>query len=280
MEASLHRVLSALAAVSLLSVAAPALAQSETDLPDDIFGDDDLTTASPTVAQEREQLLSDAATEEIQLPEADKKKRVIQTLQRKSFMKIGRYEGGVGVGFVTNDPFVNRYLLGGHFAYHVTEIFAVEAEGAFSPDFGEGDWKPITDQIINNNEVTPDISKIQFYANANFQFSPIYGKVAVGQGRIVNFDIFGLFGSGIVNTADQIDLIEEDQNEAAIATESQIHPTLNYGVGTRIIFSEAFAFRFEGRGLSYIEVIESTTLEMKNNFTIMASASFFFPGMK
>ena len=269
-----------MASVGLLALSAPAWAQSESDLPDDIFGDDDPRTAGPNVAQEREQLLSDAASEEIQLPEADKKKRVIQTLQRKSFMKIGRYEGGVGLGFVTNDPFVNRYLLGGHFAYHVTEIFAVEANGVFSPDFGEGDWKPITEQIITNNEVTPDISKIQFYANANFQFSPIYGKVAVGQGRIVNFDIFGLFGSGVVNTADQIDLIEEEQNEAAIASQSQFHPTINYGFGARIIFTEALAFRFEGRGLSYIEVIESTTLEMKNNFTIMASASFFFPGMK
>jgi len=280
MEALMRPTLFSIATVGLLGLSAPALAQSETDLPDDIFGDDDPTSAEPTVAQEREQLLSDAANEEIQLPEAQKKKRVIQTLQRKSFMKLGRYEGGVGLGFVTNDPFVNRYLLGGHFAYHITEIFAVEANGVYSPDFGTGDWKPITDQIINNNEVTPDISKIQFYANANFQFSPIHGKVAVGQGNIINFDIFGLFGSGIVNTADQIDLIEEEQNEAAIATQSQFHPTLNYGVGTRIIFSEAFAFRFEGRGLSYIEVIESTTLEMKNNFTIMASASFFFPGMK
>ena len=83
-----------------------------------------------------------------------------------------------------------------------------------------------------------------------------------------------------LNTADQIDLIEEEQNEAAIASQSQFHPTINYGFGARIIFTEALAFRFEGRGLSYIEVIESTTLEMKNNFTIMASASFFFPGMK
>lgn len=260
----------------VLTVATPAFAQSETDLPDDIFGE----TTEPTVAQEREQVLSDAANEQIELPEADKRKRVVQTLQRKNFMKIGRYEAGAGVGFVTNDPFINRYLLGGHFAYHVTEVFAVEAEGAWSPDFGTGDYKAITTQIITENEVTPDISKIEYFANANFQFSPIYGKVAVGQGRIINFDVFGLFGTGIVNTRDDLEVLQETENPAAIASASQFHPTLNYGVGARIIFSESFAFRFEGRGLSYIEVIQSTTLEMKNNFTLMASASFFFPGMK
>lgn len=55
---------------------------------------------------------------------------------------------------------------------------------------------------------------------------------------------------------------------------------MNFGGGVRVIFSESFAVRFEGRGLSYIEVIEGTTLEMKNNFMLLASASFFFPGMK
>ena len=78
-------------------------------------------------------------------------------------MKIGRYEATPQVGFVTNDPFINRYLLGAGFGYHVTEIFAVEAQGIFSPDLNEADWKPITRQIINENQVTPDISKIQFY---------------------------------------------------------------------------------------------------------------------
>ena len=32
--------------------------------------------------------------------------------------------------------------------------------------------------------------------------------------------------------------------------------------------------------MSYIEVLESTTLEMKNNFTLLTAASFFFPGMQ
>jgi outer membrane beta-barrel protein len=233
-----------------------AWAQGESDLPDDIFGE---TTTTPTVAQEREQVLSDAAQEEIKLPEAQKSKRVIQTLQRKNFMKIGRYEGGAGVGFVTNDPFINRYLLAPHFAYHVTEIFAVEVAGAWSPDFGTGDWKPITEQIIVNNVVTPDISKIEFYANGNFQFSPIYGKVAVGD-RIVNFDIFGVFGTGIVNTRDDLEALGNADEEIAIVSASQFHPTLNYGGGVRVILSESFAVRAEGRGLSYIEVIESTTL--------------------
>jgi len=261
----------------LLAGAAPAWAQSETDLPDDIFSD--TSTPQPTVAQEREQLLSEADSQELALPEASKRKRVIQTLQRKNFMKIDRFEVGAMGGFVTNDPFINRYLINASVAYHVTEIFAVEANGTFSPDFGTGDYKPITEQIITNNEVTPDISKIEFYAAANFQFSPIYGKVAVGKGNIINFDIYGVFGTGVVNTRDDLEALQAVGEEQATATAAQFHPTLNFGGGTRIIFSESFAARFEGRGLSFVEVIEGTTLEMKNNFTVLAGVSFFFPGM-
>lgn len=266
---------------SALSIAAlgfgtTAFAQGESDLPDDIF-EDDTAPPEPSNRQEKEALLADEPA--VQLPDEDQRKRIIQTFQRKTFLKIGRYEGGPHIGFVTNDPFVNRYLVGAGITYHVTEIFAVEASGTFSPDLKDADRKPITQQIILENGVTPDISKIQFYFDGNFQFSPIYGKVAVGSGRIIVFDLFGIFGAGVVNTLDDLEALQKEEDEAAKATESQFHPTLNYGGGIRVILSESFAVRLEGRGLSYIEVLEGTTLEMKNNFTLLASASFFFPGM-
>ena len=266
----------AIAAIVGLFLSGSAAAQSAPDLPDDIF--DDLEVPEESAAQERDALLADEP--EVELPDEPRKKRVIQTLQRKTFMKIGRYEGAPHIGFVTNDPFINRYLFGGSLAYHITEVFAVEVQASYSPDFAEADWKPVTEQIITENQVTPDISKIQFYANGNFQFSPIYGKVAVGAGRIINFDLFGVFGTGIVNTVDDLVALQKEDDLVAQSTQVQFHPTLNFGGGARVIFTEAFAVRAEGRGLSYIEVLEGTTLEMKNNFMLLASASLFFPGMK
>lgn len=261
----------------LLGLATPALAQDESDIPDDILGDD-TAPPEPTIRQEKDALLANEP--EVKLPDQEQKKRVIQTFQRKTFMKISRYELSPHLGLVTNDPFVNRYLVGAAFAYHVTEIFAVEVAGSFSPTFGDADYKAITNQITENNQVTPDISRIQGFVSGNFQFSPIYGKVAVGNGRIILFDMFGVFGTGAVNTNDDLEALQKELDDAAIATQKQFHPTLNFGGGARVVFSESFAVRLEGRGLSYIEVIESTTLEMKNNFTMLASASFFFPGMK
>ena len=116
-------------------------------------------------------------------------------------MKINRYEVGPQLGFVTNDPFLNRYLGGVRGAYHVTEVLGVEGSFIFSPELDGADEKAITKQLEAFNQVTPDISKIQYTADMTLQFSPIYGKVAMFGRNIINFDIFGSFGTGIVRTA-------------------------------------------------------------------------------
>lgn len=259
----------------LLTFASPALASDETELPDDILGGD---LPEKSVRDEKRQLLEEEAA--VELPDEKEKKRVIQTFQRKNFMKIGRYEAAPHVGFVTNDPFLNRYLLGLGFTYHPTEVLALEATIDYSPDLGDLDLKAVTKEIIDNNGVTPDISKINFYSTVNVQYSPIYGKLAAGQSRIIGFDLFGLFGTGVVNTLDDLEALQKTGDPAAEISANQFHPALSYGGGLRVLLNESIAFRFEGRGLSFIEVLESTTLEMKNNFTVVGGVSLFFPGMK
>jgi outer membrane beta-barrel protein len=254
----------------------PAFAQSESDL-DDLLGEE-TETPETSARQERDALLAEEA--EAAIPEEERRRRIVQTFQQKSFLKKDRYEGSPHIGFVTNDPFINRYLIGASLAYHVTEIFGLEISGTFSPTFGEFDEKYITRQLKENNQVTPDISRIQFFASGGLQFSPIYGKLAVGANRIILFDLFGVFGTGVVRTQDDLEALQKETDPDALATQNQFHPALNFGGGARVILSESFAFRVEGRGLSYIEVIEGTTLEMKNNFYLTASASLFFPGMK
>lgn len=264
-----------------------ALAQdSEDDALSDILNE----TSNATAAQERTAVeqgntnsIIGADDKAIKLPEEDRS-RVIKTLQKKTFLKIGRSELSPHIGYVTNDPFINRYLAGVGYAYHMTEIFAVEFIGSYSPDFGDADWKPITAQLVNENKVSPDISKLTYYGNVNFQFSPIYGKIAVGNRTIMNFDVFGTFGTGIAHTLDDAEAMQANAGDPSdqdfFASQSQHHATTNFGGGLRFIFSNNLAIRLEGRSMQYIETIASTTLEMKQNFLLLASASIFLPGMK
>lgn len=292
-----------LTAVAGLVVAPPALASEEGDpstesgavdgvaaQDDDDEGDalDDILNDEESTRQEVDDVRSGnlddsigVRQEDIVLPEEDlKKKRLIKTLQKKNFLKLGRVEAGVHAGAVANDPFLNRYIIGATVGYHLTEVFSLEADLGFSPDLGDDvDWKPLTHQLVENNHVSPDISKLGLYGSFGFGFSPIYGKVAVGH-RIIIFDIFGVFGAGLARTADDLDALQADPGDiAAEASANQFHPTTNLGGGLRIVLSPSFAVRLEGRSLVYIETVQSTTLEMKNNLILQATATFFFPGM-
>ena len=206
-----------------------------------------------------------------------KNKQIVKTLQRKNFLKLKRWELSPHVAFVANDPFLNRYIIGTGFGYHLTEIFSIEGMLDFSPDLGTADWKPLTTQLVEKNSVSPDISKIMAFGSVCFAFSPIYGKTAILNQKIVIFDLYGKFGMGFAQTKDDLSALQAEDDDRAISTQTQIHPTSNFGGGIRMSFSKNFAARIEGRSMIYIETVNATTLEMKNNFLLQASASFFFP---
>lgn len=262
-------------------LANPAFADDEDDVLDDILGsgdDDEIEdlrsgNIGDRVGARDEDLLDVAE-------ERDRRRRVIKTIQQKNFLKLGRVEISPHAAFVSNDPFLNRFIGGIGIGYHLTEIFAIEAMIDFSPDLGQADWKPLTEQLVNENEVSPDISKLGVFGSACFVFSPIYGKAAISGRNIINFDIYGKFGMGATGTNDDLEALQKEDEASAIATQSQIHPTTNFGGGVRIVFNENFAVRVEGRSMIYIETIDSEVLEMKNNFIIQAGASFFIPNMK
>lgn len=271
----------ALAACVLgLAFALPAAAEDD-DI-DDFLKELEGSSKPQTGAQEKKDLLAEPTEPEVVLPEELEDRRLIKTLQQKQFMKIGRYEVTPKLGFVTNDPFINRYLIGVDGIAHITEIFAIEGNATFSPDFGVSDWKPITDQLVNENRVSPDISKIIFFSNVNFQYAPIYGKLAVMGDQIINFDFYGTLGSGVVSTRDDLKALQAEGEASAEATKSQVHLTMNYGGGFRVVLPKTynFAARIEARSLVYIETVDSTQLEYKNNLMLNGGVSFFFPSVE
>ena len=243
-----------------------------------------LMFSTPAFAEEGDETSQEAPIDNEVLQASDllskKNEQIVKTLQRKNFLKLRRWELSPHVAFVTNDPFLNRYIIGTGIAYHLTEIFSIEAMADFSPDLGDADWKPLTKQLVEQNSVSPDISKIQAFGSFCFSFSPIYGKTAVLGQQIVLFDVYGKFGMGLTQTVDDLSALQAEEDERAQSSQVQVHPTTNFGGGIRMIFNRNFAARVEGRSMIYIETVNATTLEMKNNFLLQVSASFFFPTLK
>lgn len=269
-----------------LGLASPALAQEGGDDLDDILG---TSSDQPgTVAEERREAEREAErgdTGETKVP--DYRKKLIKTLQKKEFLKIGRFEFTPHLGYVANDPFVHRLLFGAGIGYHITEVFMFEIQGGGSPDLGTGDFKPITSQLTcaggaddeNCNSVAPEISRQTWHAVAQFHWSPFYGKIATKRDSII-FDLYATLGAGVVGTVDDLALIgiddTDDEWEEAAATQFQAHPALALGGGLRLNFTKTVGLRFDVKSLSYIGTLQSTKLELKNNLTLQLGASVLF----
>ena len=71
----------------------------------------------------------------------------------------------------------------------------------------------MTSQLIKENSVSPDISRLTYFGSASFLFSPIYGKVAVIGGNIINFDIYTAFGMGMTATQECLECLDSSDEK-------------------------------------------------------------------
>ncbi len=284
---------------SMLSLSLNAYAQDdESDDLDDILGgdeDEDRSTKEEKEEIEAEASVNTDSTALIQ--QDDGNKQIIKTLQRKTFLKLKRWEVSPHLAFVINDPFLKRRIIGTGIAYNLTEVFAIEGMIDYGLPLGDADLTTLTQQLKGDNNVAPDISRLMAFGDVSFVYSPIYGKAAILGRKIVNFDVYGKFGMGIGQTKDDgtiSGILEGEDNqcpeistlnsgsEVALFCQTQIqwHPTTTFGGGIRVIFNDNIAARLEGRSITYIETVNSTMLEMKNNFIVQGSVSVFVPNIK
>ena len=209
--------------------------------------------------------------------ERSRKRRVIKVVQKKFFLKYRRLEATPMFALIPSDVFLRRYMFGANIAYHVSEIFSIEFFGAYSPNLGDADKKNTGQYLLDCCSLQASISRVMMVLQLDMGISPIYGKVELGNARIINYDIYVLLGGGIVYTHDDIEIASDAPEHAQHL--KQFHPSSNFGVGFRIAFNEWIAARIEGRWTFHVEgvVLEQLALEFKNNFSVHLGASFFLP---
>lgn len=188
----------------------------------------------------------------------------------------GDLQLGPSIGFetVTNDPFVTRS--GIRAGFHLAPVPWLEAGVAFVyfPVFGpETDWKPLTEQLLTQNGISPDISLIHFDAQATLRIIPLHAAFKHGWRTGVG----GLAGGGVVYTVDDNEALQVDaDDEAYLSTARQLHGALTFGLLGEIR-NDFFGVRLRYERLSYLETINGTTLEMKNNALLATEVMFWFP---
>jgi len=156
----------------------------------------------------------------------------IRALSRKKFLKRGRFALNPFVGASTNDQFFTHYNLGTRLGYHIVENLALEVGGAFL--FSVPNEQTIAIVRNQKNAVNAD-SRLFGYADVGITFSPVYGKFAVLNEWIINFDGFVSAGLGAV-----ID-----------SGESIANPTMEVGIGARAFVTRWLVVRADLRNYVY-----------------------------
>ena len=127
-----------------------------------------------------------------------KKRGIVKVIQKKFFLKYRRLEVTPHVGYIGNDNFIRRFAVGASVGYHINDLLSVETTLSYLPDLKETDYKALTNQFKDGSEVVPDISKVIFLGVINAALSPIYGKVELGNLRIINYDLYFTAGIGVM----------------------------------------------------------------------------------
>ena len=178
-----------------------------------------------------------------------------------------------GVGGVVNDPFLKRNLLSAGIQYRPESQasdrsqVAFGADLSFSPDLGEQDYKDLTTVLIDDLNIAPDISRINYAVR-------FHGMIFPGHYTSGDIETTVGFGAsvGAVRTSDSLQALDVDTgNERAVVTQNQIHPcsgTVMMGE----IWKGDKGLRLRMDQILYVEVVNATTLEMKNNLAVQIEA--------
>jgi outer membrane beta-barrel protein len=134
----------------------------------------------------------------------------VKAVQRKGFLKKGRFEVEPVFSATLNDAFYQKFGGGLRLAYNLGDTFALALRGITyrQPAWSNpGNWQPAPIQTNYAREgkiaFGGQLLSSQIYDQLMLDgiWSPIYGKIAVLENHIVHFDMFLTAGFGLVWTA-------------------------------------------------------------------------------
>jgi outer membrane beta-barrel protein len=225
-------------------------------------------------------------------------KKPDNVVQNRFFTKSGRFEITPILGYVPNNPMVKRYIGGLLGAYHLSEEFAVEGAFLYAPDMGQADLKDLTHTLVGiAEEGTGDagfrqpFDKMNMGASFAARWAPFYGKINLIGETVLNFDMYGTLGLGMLSLSSYYAQYDEDIPEEPktniVLIERKVVLTPNVGLGLNFFATSAVSIKIDGRSYFYVgekpQYDPDTPVEesrLYNNFVASLGVSIFIPRMK
>ncbi len=185
----------------------------------------------------------------------------VKSVQRKLYLKRGRFELAPYVATSVNDPFYSKFGLALRGAYYLADTLALSGRFTYM-------------SVLKNDDVRTATRVFQsriFYsvpiwsAMVDAEWSPIYGKVAF-MNSILHFDAYLLGGAGAVTT----ETSSLPNRGAAVAAD--------LGFGARFVAKDFVAVNVALINTSYVDQPRGTTKGSTQNVMMLhAGLSIFFP---
>ena len=179
-------------------------------------------------------------------------KRKRRDVRERLFQQTNRHELTVQGGYYASDLFDGTYVVGGAYAYHMTEDFAVEASGAWTRIASSGG-----PELERTFSLLGDKNRRSLLFDADLVWDPAHGKLRLG-GAIQHFDLYAAAGAGVVDSVLSNDIAG------------------NAALGLKFFIGRAMAVRIDLRDHVYRQQL-LIRKEWVNDVTAMIGLGVFLP---
>jgi len=237
------------------------------------------------------------------LDETTTGRKPYNVVQNRFFTKDQRFELSPMLGYVPNNPFVKRYIVGVMGAYHLSETFAIEGAAMLSPDLGNSDVKDLTRTLVviaqdagsGSSKFQQPLEKMTLGGTFAARWSPIYGKINLIGESVLNFDTYFTGGLGILSLAEYRarynDACTDPSTGCDVVDLGQSTPRavvpVNLGVGMDFFLTGSLALKLDARDYLYIDKkpqydpnTPETESRLYSTFLATVGVSVFFPKMQ
>ncbi|MBZ0115643.1 MAG: outer membrane beta-barrel domain-containing protein [Sandaracinaceae bacterium] len=211
----------------------------------------------------------------------------IFAVQQIYALRINRVEVSPSVAFTLNDPFVSHVGLGIGLNYWWTNVLAIGANFLWYE--GLESESNLNFFIRRSTRLAVPISQYQFGAHLNFTYVPLYGKFAMFNEFIFQWDAYVVGGVGLMRTR-PVPVVDPEVRRF----DYDIRIAFNVGLGLRVFVSRWLAVFGEIRNYMYLEQLEALDVALgtgrtdratwtqdspafTNNVTVHLGLTIFFP---
>lgn len=175
----------------------------------------------------------------------------IYAVQQIYALRNNRLELQAAFGFTLNDPYVSHPNINAGLNYWITNVLAIGANLNWYQ--GLENEKDLNFHVRRSARLATRPTEFQFGASLNFTYVPIYGKFAMFNRYIFQWDAYVVGGVGVMRTR-PVPVVDPEFRSFDFSYKLSIG---NPGLGFRIFLSKWLTIFGEVRTFPYLEQLES-----------------------